>query len=151
MSCEACEALNSENETLVLETKFWKVILSYDQYYLGRCVVLCKRHCNNMSDLEEDEVLDFFELVRKFENSLKKSFGATMFNWACLMNNAYKTNGDSHVHWHVRPRYRENIVFEEEEFVDENFAQHYDRSKNKIIEEEVRRKIVDRIVENFGD
>ena len=73
-------ALDSYDETFVLETKFWKVILSYDQCYLGRCVVLYKRHCGSMSDLREDEVLDFFEFVRKFESSLKKSFGATLFN-----------------------------------------------------------------------
>lgn len=161
-----------------METRFWKVILSYDQYYLGRCVILCKRHCSSMSELNDDEVLDFFELVRKFETSLKKSFGTIMFNWCCLMNNAYKTNDDSHVHWHVRPRYRdkvviegeefvdgnfsqhydnsrnkiidEKVVLECEEFVDGNFAQHYDSSRNKIISEEIREKIVEMITENFG-
>jgi len=150
MECEVCKALNSQGETFVIETDFWKVILSYNQYYLGRCVVLCKRHCNSLSELMSDEVLDFFSLVKKFEGALKKSLGATMFNWCCLMNDAYKTNGNSHVHWHVRPRYKKKVIIGGEEFIDENFAHHYDRLKDKRINEDTRQKIVQKIRENFN-
>ena len=67
------------------------------------------------------------------------------------MNDAYKTEGDTHVHWHVRPRYEEKVIFEGVEFVDEKFGHHYNSSRNKIISEEIREKIVERIAGNFGD
>src|SRR6056297_3451396 len=106
----------------IKETEHWEVILSKNQYYLGYSIINLKRACESLSELKQEEVLDFFDIVVWFENRLKDVFGATMFNWSCLMNNSYKSDETpAQVHWHVRPRYKNNVEFAGESFVDEVF------------------------------
>lgn len=135
---------------VILKTEFWTVKLFPDQAYLGRCIILSNRDCGELSNLTSEEFSDFYEIVKKLENGLKKAFNATMFNWTCLMNNAYKQeNPQPHVHWHFRPRYKEKVEFENEVFEDTEFAHHYDRARRKIISSELLKKIADKIREKL--
>ena len=132
-----------EDETIIYETDFWKVVLSPDQAYLGRCVIVLKRDCGEMSNLTSDEWMDFHKnIVQKLESAFKKAFNATMFNWTCLMNNAFKAeNPKPHVHWHFRPRYKNDVKFTGEQFQDLEFAHHYNRERKKIVSKEILEKI----------
>ena len=110
----------------VLETENWNVFTMTDQRYLGRCVVVLKRHCGDLSGINDEEMLDFINVVRKLEFSAKKAFNATMFNWTCLMNLAYQVNPPNpQVHWHFRPRYNHEVDFAGKVFIDPNFGHHY--------------------------
>lgn len=131
----------------IQNTKYWKIILSPEQYYFGRCVVILKRECGELSKLTDEEFLDLLEIIKKFETVMKKEFGATMFNWTCLMNNAYKeTNNETpQVHFHVRPRYKNKVEFAENTFKDEEFAHHYERKIEKEISREALQKIVEKM------
>jgi diadenosine tetraphosphate (Ap4A) HIT family hydrolase len=127
MNCEICE-LAEQSRSRVMEGVYWNVIVSRDQLYLGRCMVVLKRHCPTLSDLTLHEVADWHEIVRKLEYALLKTFEPNLFNWACLMNDAYKSaHPDPHVHWHVRPRYSEPVNFSGKIFTDPDFAHHYGR------------------------
>jgi len=138
-------------EDLIFETKYWKVILAEDQYYIGRCYISLKRECGDLADLKKEEIIDFLELVKKLENALKKSFNATMFNWSCLMNNAYKDkNPKPQVHWHLWPRYRNKVEFGGEIFEDKEFAHYYERKTDRKLSSEVRIKIIKKIRENLS-
>ena len=136
-----------EEEFLLFETKYWKVILSDEQSYLGRCVIPLKRNCEKLSDLTSKERLDFHEnVVKKLEILLKKTFDATMFNWPCLMNNTYQTeNPKPQVHWHFRPRYNHSVKFAGKEFQDPDFAHHYNRERKDFVSKELLRKIFDEL------
>lgn len=137
-------------DTLIYQTKFWKIDLSDNQYYLGRCYVSLKRQCPALSQLSKEEILDFLEIVKKLEPALKKAFGATMFNWTCLMSNAYKINPPNpHVHWHFMPRYNYKVEFEGLIFEDKEFAHHYDNNAKKQVSEELMKKIIKRIKESL--
>jgi len=60
---------------------------------------------------------------QKWKNSLKKSFGTTMFNWVCLMNDAYKSkNPKPQVHFHLIPRYKNKVEFAGKRFVDKKIC-----------------------------
>lgn len=110
----------------ILETPLWEVILMEDQRYLGRCVLVLKRSCGDLAELKQEEILDFFDLVKKLEAALRKTFDATMFNWGCLMNDAYQeTPPNPQVHWHFRPRYNHPVQFAGQTFTDPNFGHHY--------------------------
>ena len=75
-----------QDEFILYETEFWKVILSDEQSYLGRSVIILKRNCGELSNLTSEEWLDFHKnIVKKLELTFKKIFNATMFNWGCLM------------------------------------------------------------------
>ena len=135
---------------LIFETKNWQVFLTPDQTYIGRGYVSLKREAGSLSELTQEEVIDFFELVKKFESALKQVFDATMFNWTCLMNNAYKEKPyNPHVHFHVRPRYDKEVEFAGEIFADPNFAEHYKRGIMNKVSDEVRKQIIDKIKDNI--
>jgi len=110
----------------IFETEYWRVDLAEDQLYLGRCYVPLKRSCGDLAEVSEEEILDFLVVVRRFECGVREAFGATMFNWACLMNNAYQEPDlKPQVHWHVRPRYAQPTAVAGETFADPNFGHHY--------------------------
>lgn len=133
-------------DNFIFETKYWEVYLNPDQYYLGRCVVSIKRDVGEMSLLTKEEWLDFGELVRKIETGFKKIFGATMFNWTCLMNDAYKEEKPHpEVHWHMRPRYSKPVEFASQTFEDKEFGSHYARGTELEVPPEVFEKIIEKI------
>jgi diadenosine tetraphosphate (Ap4A) HIT family hydrolase len=136
-----------EDETILYETDFWKVILSPDQAYLGRCVIVLKRDCGKMSNLRSDEWMDLHKnIIQKLEPAFKKAFNATMFNWTCLMNGAFKAeNPKPHIHWHFRPRYRENVKFAGEQFQDLEFADHYDAKRRMIVSKDILENISEEV------
>lgn len=148
MDCEICST-NSGNK--LFETKYWSVTLSEDQYYLGRCSVTLKRHCGDLAELTKEEQRNFFEVVKKLENAIRKAFGANLFNWTCLMNSSFKKKPwNPHVHWHVRPRYSKNVEFEGEIFEDKEFGSHYERKTDKKVSEQAIDEIINRIKVNLS-
>jgi diadenosine tetraphosphate (Ap4A) HIT family hydrolase len=134
-------------EELVLETDYWKVVLSEDQAYLGRCMIALKRDSGELSDLTSDEWTDFHDnIVKKLESAFKKAFNATMFNWTCLMNNAYQAeNPEPHVHWHFRPRYKHEVEFAGQQFQDPDFGSHYNRERKNHVSKDLLKKISDEV------
>jgi len=149
MECEVCD-IKDGNKDLIFETPFWGVLLSWNQRYLVRCYIFSKRHFGNMSEITTEETLDFLEVVKRIEGAIKKTFGAEMFNWSCLMNNFYKKeNHNPHVHWHVKPRYRNKVVVAGKTFEDKEFGHHYSRDDNVVEPEGVRLAIVKEIQKNL--
>ena len=66
---------------IMFETPFWIIFLAPNQTNIGTCVVALKRHYGTLDGLKKEEWLDFADIVKKLEGSLKKLFNATMFNW----------------------------------------------------------------------
>lgn len=123
----------------IFESEFWKVELSGDQLYLGRAYVICKTKRESLSKLTDDEFSDLHTVIKKYESLLKKTFGATLFNWTCLMNHAYREKPYTpQVHFHIRPRYENDVRVGDIVFHDPNFGDHYhlqDIANNRVSEE----------------
>jgi diadenosine tetraphosphate (Ap4A) HIT family hydrolase len=136
---------------VVHETNYWLVNLANnDQTYLGRCYVTLKRPCGDLADLTPDELTDFLAVVKTLERATAKAFGATMHNWGCLMNNAYReTEPKPQVHWHFRPRYRNAVQFAGENFTDTAFGNHYLREPRRPVSEEVASQIISALKQNL--
>jgi diadenosine tetraphosphate (Ap4A) HIT family hydrolase len=135
-----------DNNRVIFETEYWRVKLSDNQYHLGRCVIELKRKCGNLSELNNKEWVDFSELVKRLETAMKKAFNANMFNWTCLMNDAYKQPKlNPQVHWHFRPRYKDKIVIEGITFEDKEFAHHYDNKAKLDVPDNIKENIITRI------
>jgi diadenosine tetraphosphate (Ap4A) HIT family hydrolase len=139
---------------LIFETPYWEVFLSEEQNYLGRSVIVLKRGCGDLAELNTQEALDFFEIVKKLEDLFRRVFNATMFNWTCLMNHAYLvTPPRPQVHWHFRPRYDHEVEFSGYVFKDPNFGKHYLKGAGgedeKIIPLELQMKLVEELRKNL--
>ncbi|MEK7568726.1 MAG: HIT domain-containing protein [Patescibacteria group bacterium] len=123
----------------IFESKYWEVTLSGDQLYLGRSYVTCKTKRESLSELTDEEFSDLHTTIKKYEDLLKKTFKATLFNWACLMNHAYREKPYTpQVHFHVRPRYEKEVLVGGLVFKDHNFGDHYHLTEtmaNRVSEE----------------
>ncbi len=88
--------------------KNWDVIFGdWCQEFIGYCIIGNDKE--SLSELTPEAWEELGKLEKEFERVCKKVFGATMFNFACLMNNAYRDNEKPHVHYHFVPRYKNEL------------------------------------------
>ena len=80
-----------------------------------------------------------------------------MFNFACLMNNAYRDNEKPLVHFHFIPRYKEEINIFNKKYKDKHFgynmwkwALNEKESQKDIFTEEERLKIFEMMKKEFN-
>ena len=124
--CPTCEFLLS-GHTSILTTQHFDVVLNPKQGYLGQCYVNLKQHKGDLAELTEAEWLDFSTVVKKLEAAIREAFQPSLFNWTCLMNNAFQSHpAKPHIHWNVVPRYSNSVTFGGLEFTDPQFGHHYD-------------------------
>ena len=84
--------------------KYWDVIFGdWCQDHPGYCIIGNDKE--SLSDLCPEAWEELGELEKELERVCTKLFNATMFNFACLMNNAYRDHETPHVHYHLVPRY----------------------------------------------
>ncbi len=89
--------------------------------------MVCNRHRESVRELCAEEWLDLKTVMDALERMLAAELGATMFNWSCLLNDAYKADPPHpHLHFHLRPRYRQPLSIADLVYVDHEFAHHYD-------------------------
>ena len=74
-----------------------------------------------LSDLSNEDWIELGIIEKELERIMKKIFNATMFNFACLMNNVYRDNEKSHVHFHFIPRYNGERIILNKKYTDVHF------------------------------
>jgi diadenosine tetraphosphate (Ap4A) HIT family hydrolase len=121
-SCEYCQIKEGYGKKLT-ETSYWMIFLAPSQRYLGTCVVVLKRKCADLSQVNEKEWIDFAKIVKNMEISLKEIFNPTLFNWSCYKNSTFRKEApDPEIHWHFLPRYKEEVSFGGISFEDPDFG-----------------------------
>ena len=149
-NCEWCDLSEEDKRFLVYEGRSWFVFLADEQDYIGRCILVLKRHCHSLSALLGEEWAELRDLICKTEACLKDELGATLCNWSCLMNNFYKTpSPDPHLHIHVRPRYADPVKINGNVYSDGEFGHHYAPNKNGEIPSEDKEELFTRIKNRF--
>ena len=87
------------------------VILSNPSLAEGHLLIIPKRHLDNISQLNKEELIDIFENLIKFENILlKKNSGCDIRQnfRPFIKQNSYKVN---HLHFHLIPRNNEDELY----------------------------------------
>lgn len=151
--CDACGFLeNPSPETQILETKYWNVgIDSKNHAYLGRAYVTLRTHKPNLSSLSKQEWEDFQGIVRKLESAYKDAFGAEPLNWGCFMNHAFRAKPfNSHVHWHIFPRYAVAPMLNGIPFDDPLFGEFYDNNAKHTVDAETVELIAEALRQHIG-
>ena len=147
-NCGWCSLTEEDRRFQVYESRSWSVFLSDEQDYIGRCVLVLKRHCGSMSELTDDEWEELRGLVRRVEACLKTVLGAALCNWSCLMNSFYKAEApDPHLHIHVRPRYDRPVLLNGNTYSDSEFGHHYAVKKDGRISDRDREAVFARLKE----
>lgn len=125
--CLFCEELLEQTGGVVADTPFWRILVSRDQGYLGRCMVISRSHIGNITEMTFQQNDDLLDAQVRLESAVREAFGADWCNWTQLGNDAFQTEDPKpHLHTHLRPRYREPLEFAGYEFADPNFGSMYD-------------------------
>ncbi|MBU7007155.1 HIT family protein [Phosphitispora fastidiosa] len=106
--CIFCDILSQHksNPNFILEQKSSIAFVNLDQFYLGRTVVIFKRHTTEFDELNPVERLDLTEEMVMVAKAVKKAFSPKMINYAIL------GNVQEHLHWHIIPRYHDDANLE---------------------------------------
>ena len=124
--CSWCNLTDEDRQYLLYENQYWSVYLADEQDYVGRCIVVSRRHCASLSELDETEWDNLRIVIQMVENSLKSVLGADLCNWSCLMNDSFKEQvPKTHLHLHCRPRFKNLVTINGNEYIDEEFGHHY--------------------------
>ena len=86
-------------DTLVAEYRHWLVLLRPDQVTLGSLVVAAKSEETAFAALPPEAFAELRTVVGHVETVLRQAVGYEKINYLMLMM------VDTHVHWHVFPRY----------------------------------------------
>lgn len=147
-TCDWCNLSEEDRQFQLYETKSWSVFLSDEQDYIGRCILVLKRHCGSLAELTEEEWDELRKLVCKVEECLKTVLGAAFCNWSCLMNNFYKDAvPNPHLHLHVRPRYDKPVMINGNTYTDGEFGHHYALKKSGEMPAEDKNEVFRRLRE----
>lgn len=103
------------------KSKYWEVVfVDWCQEFPGQCIISNTKE--SLSDLTSDEWIELGKIEKELERVCKKLFNSAMFNFACLMNNAYRDNKKPHVHFHFIPRYKNEVLLCGKKYKDKHFG-----------------------------
>ncbi len=131
--CDIChgEEIYGALPTIV-ESGVWRATLNPNQQHLGRAFVGLREHKPSLSDLTSEEMLEFRRVVIALEVGLRVAFSPDLFNWMCLMNNAARDGQETHVHWHLVPRYSRPVVFNGHTYTDDAWPRQFNTGKDPV-------------------
>ena len=134
----------------------WEVIFGgMCQEFLGYCIIASKKE--NLSELTNEEWVELGMLEKELERVCKKLFNSTMFNFTCLMNNAYRDDTTPNVHFHFFPRYKNDVKLFDKVYKDKHFGYNFwkwalddDKSQKDIFTKEERIKKYEMMKKEFN-
>jgi diadenosine tetraphosphate (Ap4A) HIT family hydrolase len=133
--CSDCDKFQVDPRDLVGSWEHWHIVVNHSQNYLGKVMLVLRRHATDATDLMPAEQVEFWQLLRDVKTALVGAFQPDHFNYAFLMNQ------DAHVHLHIIPRYAAAQVFLGMTFADGRLGEHYELT-SRIVPIAVRQGIV---------
>ena len=101
-NCELCASAGGE---VLHADDALRVVLIDDAQYPGFCRVIWNAHVKEMTDLAPAERSRMMMSVMKVESALRDTLSPDKINLASLGNMT------PHLHWHVIPRYADDVHF----------------------------------------
>ena len=101
MNCELCQPSGD----VIVQTADWRVVLVDDAHYPGFCRVIWNQHIKEMTDLNATQRVALMSVVWQVESAIRSVMQPHKINLASLGNVV------PHLHWHVIPRYTDDMHF----------------------------------------
>lgn len=126
-SCDICAIIpDIKPEYMLYEGVHWLANLrERDQTLLGTSFITARRHVPKLYLLTDDEESEFRTIRNTVMRATETAFSPVNVNVSCLMNDALAQDpsnaspDDTHVHWHIKPRYgTQPVEFAGETFLD---------------------------------
>lgn len=105
-------AQKEDKKNLVLfRSTYCFAVLNKYPYNAGHVLVLPNRAVSDLSQLSNEERLDFFDTVIKLENALKSALNPDGFNIGINLGSAAGAGIPKHLHCHIVPRWTGDTNF----------------------------------------
>ena len=127
-------AENEDRKNLILyRGKNAFVMLNGFPYTNGHLMIAPYKHTANMSELEDEELLEINQLIAKALEWLKIAYKPDGFNIGVNLGSAAGAGIPTHIHWHVVPRWAGDTNFMgvvgEVRVLPQSLEESYDRLK----------------------
>ena len=132
--CSGCDTFHIDSRDLVGSWQHWHVVVNWSQNYLGKVMLVLRRHETDVTSLAAAEQFELWTLLGQVKSALVGAFQPDHFNYAFLMNQ------DAHVHMHIIPRYAAPRQFGGMTFEDGRLGDHYALS-SRIVPADIREQI----------
>lgn len=105
MAALACPLCDGEGGEVLWRDDFCRVVWVEDAHYPGFCRVILNQHVKEMTDLQSSDRLRLMETVFTVEAAVREVVRPDKINLASLGNVV------PHMHWHVIPRWLDDVNF----------------------------------------
>jgi len=107
--CIFCDAkdqdINDDNTLLVHKGQFAFVVLNLYPYNGGHLMIVPYRHLDNFIDLSEHELTEIMNLTKTALKALEMESKPQGFNFGANLGRAAGAGIDTHLHFHIVPRW----------------------------------------------
>jgi diadenosine tetraphosphate (Ap4A) HIT family hydrolase len=100
-----CVLCREDGGELIFRNDLFRVVYVDDKNYPGFVRIILNRHIKEMSDLSDEDNLNIFSALIKIEKTLRFLYKPDKINLASLGNVV------PHLHWHIIPRYKNDLHF----------------------------------------
>lgn len=105
MKCIFCDMDHSKIEnTIIEETKYFYILPTLGSLVDGYILIVTKRHINSMSELNENELIEYKNIIGKYIELFKKIYNKTPIvfeHGTPNQNSEMKANSVTHAHTHI--------------------------------------------------
>jgi ATP adenylyltransferase len=108
--CDAVRKRRDAEHLLLYRGTYAFVVMNKFPYNNGHLMILPKRHCHTLEELNEDEAKEIFELLKLSLRVIKKTLFPQGFNIGINLGKAGGA-GKDHLHFHVVPRWAGDTNF----------------------------------------
>jgi len=110
--CIFCQAKKSKSkDDVIFKTQFSIVMLNIYPYNNGHMLISPLRHIRDISQMQENEILDMFECLNKAKNLLQKVLSPQGYNIGLNLARVAGAGITGHLHLHIVPRWAGDTNF----------------------------------------
>jgi len=113
-TCVFCSIQHEKDETkslILYQTKQCMIVMNRYPYAYGHIMIIPKKHTKNLMELSDTELFDLFDLMRKSQEVLKKTFKPHGFNVGINFERVAGAGIVDHLHVHIVPRWLGDVNF----------------------------------------
>ena len=108
--CNELKEKKSKENLILYQGEHVFVVMNKYPYTNGHLMVVPKRHCLSLEQLDNNELKEFFDLLKTSVRALKASFHPHGFNIGMNIGKVAGA-GEDHLHLHIVPRWAGDTNF----------------------------------------
>lgn len=109
--CKAPVENNDEKNFIVTRGSHSYVIMNLYPYNSGHLMIVPYRHIGKLTDLNDNEIIEIFNFLKKVNDALIKVMKPDGFNIGTNIGRSAGAGIDEHIHFHIVPRWNGDTNF----------------------------------------